>query len=368
MSPPPRELSVGFVVYDGLQKTSGGYRYDRKLVDYLRSAGDDVDIISIPSRTYPRGFADTFSPSLYRRLNRPYDVLLQDELCHPSLVGLNHGLSAPESIVTVAHLLQSGGPPTVLDPVYRLVERTYLGSVDGVLCTSEHTRTWVRGLSATPATVAFPGGRKEPSSVASSVGVRSHADSDPFHILFLGNVVPRKGVETLFESLSNLDGDWRATIVGNAESNFSYGRRIERLASTSDRIEVLGAVPDARVHELLDRAHVLAVPSRYESFGMVYLEAMEAGTVPIATREGGASEIVDHGTNGFLVAPGEPEAIHDILSTLSNDRELLADLAERALETATDHPRWDESMQRARRFLCSVAETAGEKPAEGEIW
>jgi glycosyltransferase involved in cell wall biosynthesis len=116
-------------------------------------------------------------------------------------------------------------------------------------------------------------------------------------------------------------------------------------------------VPEEDLPALLERAHVLAVPSRYEPFGMVYLEAMEYGVVPLASTVGGADELVDDGANGCLVDPGDAEGLRAALATLRDDRETLASLATGALETADTHPDWASSMARVRAFLCSTVDS-----------
>jgi len=113
-------------------------------------------------------------------------------------------------------------------------------------------------------------------------------------------------VTTLVDALAGRDGVWTATLVGRHDADPAYVDRVERAVDEhglGDRLSVPGPVPDDELAALLERAHVLAAPSRYESFGMVYLEAMESGVIPIASTAGGASELVDEGAKR---APGRP--------------------------------------------------------------
>jgi len=344
-------MHVGLVVYGGLAERSGGYRYDRKLVEHLRSRGEEVEVIAIPRRTYPRHLTDTLSRSLRRRLDRPFDVLLQDELCHPSLWRHNPRLEEPDTIVALVHLLRSGGPPARLDPLYRRVERRYLETVDAAVCTSRDTRTRTRALAALPATVAHPAGREEGAAITPEQ-VAKRARNDPFRVLFVGNLLPRKGVLTLLEALESFGGIWRADVVGGAADS-SHAARLERAARGEfpGRVALHGAVPDGALRRLFARADVIAVPSTYEGFGMVYLEAMEYGVVPVASSVGGADEIVADGINGCLVPPDDPAALRATLSDLRDDRETLARRGRCALRTAAAHPSWAASMERVREFL-----------------
>ena len=87
-------MRVGLVVYGSLDVLSGGNLYDRMLVSALEEAGHDVELVSIPHRSYALDLVRNFSRALERRLtNASFDVLVQDELIHPSVFRLNIGIS-----------------------------------------------------------------------------------------------------------------------------------------------------------------------------------------------------------------------------------------------------------------------------------
>ena len=123
-------MKIGLTLYGGLDERSGGFRYDRQLVAGLRRAGDTVEVVELPWRAYGRGLLDNGSRALRRRLDVDVDVMLQDELAHPSLVRTNRHLTYPT--VSVVHHLRASEPRS-LRPLYRAVERRYLETVDGVV-------------------------------------------------------------------------------------------------------------------------------------------------------------------------------------------------------------------------------------------
>ena len=350
-------MHVGFAVYGGLEETSGGFRYDRRLVAHFEERGDDVDVIALPWRSYRRHLLDGYSRSLRERLDRSFDVLLQDELCHPSLWRHNDRLERPGAVVSLVHLLRSGRSYNRLDPrraVDLTVERRYLRSVDAAICTSRDTRDRVTELADLPTVVAPPSGRAEGAAVdGAHVETRAHA-AGPLRVAFLGNVIPRKGVHTLLEALRRVDCAWELTVVGSLDADPEHGESVLALVSEcglDDRVTFTGEVDDGELRSILERRHILAVPSTYEGFGMAYLEAMEYGVVPIASAVGGASEFVDHGSNGHLVAPGDTGSIVAVVERLATDRHELATLGANALETAGAHPTWEETMDTVRAFL-----------------
>lgn len=357
-------MHVGLVIYGDLDATSGGFRYDRNLVAALRERGDTVDVISLPWRTYGRGLVDGVSPSIRSTLDRPVDVLLEDALCHPSLWRQNRRLSKPGAVVSLVHHLRSDDPSERFAPAFRPFERRYLASVDAAVATSEFTRrrSWelAPSLAAKPILVAPPAGRVEAAAVTPD-RVTDRAHGDPLRIVYVGNVVPRKDPKTLLGAIERgtTDRDWELTIVGSHRVAPDYAASVVASATErgiDDRVEFVGRVDAGRLATLLERSHVCCVPSRYEAFGMVYLEAMEYGVVPIAGRVGGASEFVAHGHSGFLVDPGDDERIAAHLRALDDDRELLSRLGKNALTAATKHPTWGETMTELRAFLRSCSD------------
>ena len=86
-------MKIGLVIYGDLETLTGGYLYDRMLVEFLRSRGDVVQIFSLPWRNYGRHLFDNLSQRLVRPVSEAQlDILLEDELNHPSLFRLNRRL------------------------------------------------------------------------------------------------------------------------------------------------------------------------------------------------------------------------------------------------------------------------------------
>jgi len=106
-------MRVGLVIYGDLNTLSGGYLYDRYLVQHLRAQGDTVEIISLPWPGYGRAMLQNLDPRIESRLkNTSLDLLLQDELNHPSLFLLNARLKRKirYPILGIVHHLRSSEP------------------------------------------------------------------------------------------------------------------------------------------------------------------------------------------------------------------------------------------------------------------
>lgn len=351
-------MRVGLVIYGSLDTVSGGYLYDRQLVNYLTRVGDTVEIISLPWRNYARHLTDNRSADLRRRLSDDYDVLLQDELNHPSLAWANCRLKQRAPLVSIVHHLRcSEARPRWQNAVYRAIERRYLLSVDGFVFNSRTTRSAVEDLAGAgrPGVVAYPGGDRligiSPSTSREHLG----PEDMPLRLLYVGNLIPRKGLHVLLGALARLQGiGWRLTVVGRT-ADTAYARRVRRQGARLGGGHVVwrGGVDDAALAGEMAAADVLVVPSSYEGFGIVYLEGMGFGLPAIGTTAGAAGEIITDGVDGFLVAPDDPRMLADRLAGLA-DPALRGRLSAAARARFHRHPTWEQTAAAVRSFLVSL--------------
>ena len=360
-------MRVGLTIYGTLDERSGGFRYDRKLIEGLERAGDSVELIELPWRDYHRGLLDNASRSFRRRLDVDVDVMLQDELAHPSLVATNRSLPYP--IVSIVHHLR-GSEPRQLAPLYRAVERRYLDTVDAVVCNSPTTQSVVTDLGVDPegTVVAEPAGDQFDPDV-DDARIDSRAYTEPLQIVFVGNITPRKGLDTLIEGLAMAESAIELTVVGSPADPRHVEAVQDRIRNCDldSRVRFAGRLSDAERAEVLESSHVLTVPSRYEGFGIVYLEGMSFGLPAVASRAGGAVDIVTDGETGTLVDPNDPAAVASALDEFAADREKLAAMGRAARARYEAQPDWSETTARVRSLLAEVAgmeeEAEMEEPA-----
>lgn len=363
-------MRVGLLIYGSPDTLSGGYLYDRKLVEHLREAGDSVEIVSLPWRKYPAHLTDNFSARLYRRLrDLCVDVLLQDELNHPSVALLNRRLQPrPYPLIGIVHHLRSSEAHAGwLRRLYRAVERSYLRTLDGFIFNSRTTRQAVEALrgeiGALPSVIAYPAADHlaVPDDGAAAELIRTREDSSgPLRVLFVGNLIPRKGLHHLIAALSRLPpSDWQLNVVGDDTVDGSYSTGLRRQIAAGGleaNISLRGRVSDSELAQEYRAAHVLAVPSSYEGFGIVYLEGMAYGLPVLAGVQGAGGELVRPDVNGFLVEPGDAHGIAGHLSALAGDRRRLAVLGRNARLRFASHPPWSQSAAAVRQFLVSSFE------------
>ena len=146
-------------------------------------------------------------------------------------------------------------------------------------------------------------------------------------------------------------------MVGGFDADSSYAQRIfqkMKHAGLEASIRFHGAQSDAALENLLANSQVLAVPSSYEGFGIVYLEGMGFGLPAIGTTQGAASEIITHGETGFLIKPDDAAGLAVLLQNLCQNRNLLATLGVAAHQRYKQFPGWEQSMAKIRSFLLNL--------------
>ena len=217
--------------------------------------------------------------------------------------------------------------------------RRLFGRADLVFANSRYTADVAEGRLGPlrrPAVVASPGidARGEPPA-----GVAS--EREPDHVLFVGRLVSGKGADVLLDAFATLRvrrPEAHLTIVGDGPER---GALEARARAIGDAVDFLGSLAPAIVADLERRASVVAIPSTApEGLSLVALEAMARGAIVVATACGGLAETMRHGENGFVVPPGDSDALADALdAALRTAMEPAGELmraAARATSTAHD--------------------------------
>lgn len=196
-------------------------------------------------------------------------------------------------------------------------------------------------------------------------------------VLFVGRIDPIKGIDILVDALCGLRRElWqtsppRLLLVGGGAGERAYESLVKRVNDfgIADQITFVGSVAHNDLPTYYRAADVVAVPSFYESFGLVAVEAMACGTPVVASRAGGLAFTVDDGETGFLVPHDDPIALAGKLRlTLTDDdlRERLgaqAAVVAKRFSWATIASRvvhiYDQLVRGYRMDLCSETPSAG---------
>lgn len=360
-------VRIAFIIYGDLEMNSGGFLYDRKIVDHLRAQGDSVDVISLPWL----GYAEAISQ--YKRTglrvidaldSEKFDLVIQDELAHPLLAVLNRRIRKHNiPIISIVHHLGCcEEQPFGKKLLAALFEIVYLAGVEGLILNSRTTLEAIRKFRVAAGKsfiIAAPGCDRLGHFFDPATVEKKCSDPGPLRIAFAGNIIPRKGLHTLIAALKEMPaGSWALAVAGDEGFNPAYAAVIREAAENGRRegsINFLGRVDDEELAGLLRDSHVLVVPSSYEGFGIIYAEAMGFGLPAVGSSSGAAAEIIEHGRNGFLIVPGDHSGLARHLLFLQNNRTELKRMSNAARGSFLKLPGWEEGLNRVSAFLRQFA-------------
>ena len=166
-------------------------------------------------------------------------------------------------------------------------------------------------------------------------------------VLYVGRIAPIKGLETLLSATARVrarGSGLRVVIVGGEADEPRNGHEAEirrgvEALGLQDVVRFVGAQPQDTLRDYYVAADVTVLPSYYESFGMVALEAMACGSPVIASRVGGLTTTVRDGVTGFLVRDGDADALAERIDALVDDPDLRFRLGREGVQWAARH-RW----------------------------
>ena len=186
----------------------------------------------------------------------------------------------------------------------------------------------------------------------------------PLRLLFMGRVEALKGVfdfVPLLQRLRKLGVPVKLNLVGGENQILRIQFQRKGLA---DLITWSGLVPHVQCYDIAAKSDIFLMPSRKEPFGMVTIEAMSMGCVPIAyDTPSGSTEIIEHGKSGLLIPLGDIRAFAEHIRSLHHDRTRLAELSVAAIDHARTHFNADVMARNMAAFLSDVMTHAATHPA-----
>jgi glycogen(starch) synthase len=158
-----------------------------------------------------------------------------------------------------------------------------------------------------------------------------------------GRVQYEKGFQVLVRAIAELRTqlpEVRCIIAGRGSYLSELQTQID-VEGVTDIVDLAGFVPDDELHEILQRAGCVIIPSLYEPFGIVALEGMAAGAPTIVARTGGLAEIVEGTGAGLLFEPGNHHDLADRIRQVLTDAKVATAMRKKAAKLITDHYTWE---------------------------
>ncbi|WP_045742072.1 glycosyltransferase family 4 protein [Actinoplanes rectilineatus] len=301
-----------------------------------------------------------------------YDVVhAHDWLVAHTAVTLRDHLDVP--LVATVHATESGRHQGWLPHPHNRtiddIERWLTTEAVRVIVCSEYMRTEAgRLFGAAPDRVDVVANgvdtlrwRARPRAVAAA---RERYAGDGPLISFAGRLVYEKGVQLLLAALPALTGRFpglRVVIAGDGP----YKKELEDLADA--RVTFSGFLGGHELTALMGASDCYVVPSIYEPFGMVALEAAAAGTPVAVADTGGLAAIVEHGVTGVKFTPGDPDALAAAVGAVLADRGYARALAQHALRRVRDAFTWPSiAAATAAVYATTLSDDAGRVAREAE--
>lgn len=164
-------------------------------------------------------------------------------------------------------------------------------------------------------------------------------------VLYVGRLEHRKGIDVLLKAIPPVlcaQPQTRFKLAGPDAGNWETLFWQLNPTLPRDRVVFLGSIDEIQLREAYRNCDLFVAPSRYESFGLIYAEAMAWGKPVIGCSVGGVPEVITNGESGLTVSPGDPEALSSAIIKLTSNSTLRALLGEGArlrVETSFSHTR-----------------------------
>lgn len=349
---------VVFAAPGDLHTPTGGYIYDRHVIERLPEFGWRVQLIELPG-DYPMPSEASLEETVRLLGKTPSSRLVViDGLAFGAMpakvidrirgriVGLVHHPLALETGLSeerAEYLLHS--------------ERAALARTVHVIVTSRATADLLVkdfGVQRSRISVAEPGTEPAP---------RARGSGAPPRLLSVGSVTARKGYDVLIAALRQIaDLSWESRIVGSLDRDSVAPKALQvaiAQANLGGRVTLLGSLDEQTLAGEYDRARLFVLPSHFEGYGMAFAEALARG-LPIVGCAGGAVTSTVPEDAGVLVRPGDANELATALRRLLSDPAELQRRADAAWRHAQQLPRWRDT---AARFARALDAALAEQPA-----
>lgn len=347
--------ALAFVVPGDLAALTGGYRYDRRMIEGLRAGGWQVACHSLDSG-FPEPSAEALREAGAKLAAIPDGQLtVIDGLAYGAMPEIAAAHAARLKLVALVHhpLADETGLAPATAERLRQSERRALAVARGVIVTSRATARALGGLGVPAERIEVV----EPGTDPAPLGRGS--DGPGVGLLCVGAITPRKGHAVLIDALARIARrPWHLVCVGSLDRNpatvADLRRRIDA-CGLSGRVTLTGEKGEEAIGAYYDRADAFVLPSFHEGYGMVLAEALARGLPIVSTRAGAIPDTVPQAA-GLLVPPGDAAALANALAAVLDDARLRARLAAGARAARGRLPSWDAACERFAAALERVAE------------
>ena len=346
---------IYFVIPGDLNSRTGGYIYDKRIIEGLRGLDQFVEVLTLNGDfPFPSAAEKESAEQVFANLPAA-SVCVVDGLAFGALpeVAERHG----DRLVFIALIhhplaLETGLAESDKKRFFESEKRA-LKIAQGVITTSLHTASELRlyGVTGERICVCTPG------VDAASQAVGSKTDS--VNLLCVATLTPRKGHDILIKSLALLrNKSWFLTCIGSMDRNPTTTKRIRDLVDElelGDRVHFVGECSEADLSDHYHKSDLFVLASHHEGYGMVLAEALVRGIPVVATAAGAIQDTVPSNA-GVLVPVGDQDALTAALLSFFENDTLQRSLVAGARASGESFPSWDEAATTFLKALRKFAE------------
>ena len=342
---------IAFAIPGDISAPTGGYIYDRHIMEGLRSLGWQVDLVGL-GEGFPFPDDETLRNAYAQIDALPSGMpVVVDGLAFGVMAEIAAAITTQRSVIALVHhpLAFEAGLSAAQAAQFKQTEKQALEYASQVIVTSPATaRDLTQHFDVAPERIkaVIPG--------TARAAFAKGSQSDVVALLAVGSIIPRKGFDVLLPALNQIrDLPWHLTIAGDRSRNIEAPRQLDQDMNQFglyDRINILGAVSVETLAGLYARSDVFVLASRFEGFGMAYAEALAHGLPVVGTTGGAIPDTVPEDA-GLLVEPGDVDALALALGKIIADRAVRDELAMGARRIAQSQPTWADSAQRFSEVL-----------------
>ncbi|MGQ9537991.1 MAG: glycosyltransferase family 4 protein [Candidatus Bathycorpusculaceae bacterium] len=285
-----------------------------------------------------------------------------DWLVANASIGLKHVFRKP--LLATIHSTEVGRRNGVHTDYERMIHETEAWltyEAWRVICCSNYMVSHVRWAFGLPEDklVMIPNGVETKEYLGSSIELhqfrRRFALPEEKIVLFVGRLVYEKGIHVLISAVPKILEKVNAkfVVVGNGYMKDSLSEHVKRLG-LAHKVLFTGFVDDETLRNLQKCADVSVVPSLFEPFGIVALEAMAAKSPVVVSDTGGLSEIVEHEVTGLKVYPDNPDSLAWGVTRVLLDEDYAKRLRENAYRMVLEKFNWEKISQQTKNIYEKV--------------
>jgi len=335
---------VAVVGETGLGRT-GGEQYDARLLAMAKQAGCDVSYITWQGRCLDRFMG---LPLLWRLRFITRTLSLTWQLCRSSGDVFIDVWLAPyvsfwakrtsRRIILMVHHLRG---ELEKDASVQLAERVLIQAASEILTVSQSSCSQIKALAALDTTVSII----PPGFIRPQIQATAKKQGDKVHLLFVGHLTEAKGVLDLLQAVALLPQEpgWFLHVVGGGSDIATRAKATALICDhgLSAQVRMHGRVTGEQLHDLYRQADIFVLPSYWEGYGIVFLEAMSFGLPVVSTDAGAIPEVVLHGQSGLLVEAGNIQDLSAAMSSLIDSPDMRKDMGEHASQAAKQAADWE---------------------------